>query len=138
MMLVSARVIAFMYAFDLFICVCVCIYSFSFLPFLLMYIQISLSLFLFLYLYFASCSPRFEIHFIDGKKREKSSRFLAGLKNKKDKRHLQSESPDRHLKLLETIRLQMQASYDMPFLCSYTASMINAFLCLVKFSCSSS
>lgn len=52
----------------------------------------------------------FEIHLIDDKKREKSSRFLAGLKNKKDKRHLQSESPDRHLKVLETIRLQMQVS----------------------------
>ncbi|KAL2544069.1 hypothetical protein Fot_13302 [Forsythia ovata] len=51
-----------------------------------------------------------EIHLIDGKKREKGSRFLAGLKNKKDKRHLQSESPDRHLKVLETIRLQMQVS----------------------------
>lgn len=63
---------------------------------------------------FASCSHRFEIHSTEGRKREKSSKFLAGLKNKKDKRHIESESIERHLKVLDTIRVQMQVSYSVP------------------------
>ncbi|XP_011081014.1 uncharacterized protein LOC105164132 isoform X3 [Sesamum indicum] len=55
-----------------------------------------------------------EIHSTEGKKREKSSKFLAGLKNRRDKRHterhIESESPERHFKVLDTIRIQMQIS----------------------------
>ncbi|KAL0324333.1 UNVERIFIED_CONTAM: protein unc-13 [Sesamum calycinum] len=45
-----------------------------------------------------------EIHSTEGKKREKPSKFLAGLKNRRDKRqterHIESESPERHFKEL--------------------------------------
>ncbi|KAL0329748.1 UNVERIFIED_CONTAM: protein unc-13 [Sesamum radiatum] len=46
-----------------------------------------------------------EIHSTEGKKREKPSKFLAGLKNRRDKRqterHIESESPERHFKISE-------------------------------------
>ncbi|KAG8374878.1 hypothetical protein BUALT_Bualt10G0041300 [Buddleja alternifolia] len=42
-----------------------------------------------------------EIHLTEGRKREKSSRFLSGLKNRRDKRHIESESPETHLKISE-------------------------------------
>lgn len=51
-----------------------------------------------------------EIHSTEGRKREKSSKFLSGLKNRKDKRHTESAPVGSHLKLLDTIRLQMQIS----------------------------
>ncbi|KAL6556364.1 hypothetical protein OROGR_005652 [Orobanche gracilis] len=50
-----------------------------------------------------------EIYTSEGRKREKSSKFLAGLKNRRDKRHIESEPPEgKHLKILNTIRVQMQ------------------------------
>ncbi|XP_057764080.1 protein unc-13 homolog isoform X2 [Salvia miltiorrhiza] len=51
-----------------------------------------------------------EIHSTEGRKREKSSKFLSGLKNRKDKRHIESAPIESHLKVLDTIRLQMQIS----------------------------
>ncbi|KAL3818096.1 hypothetical protein ACJIZ3_004001 [Penstemon smallii] len=51
-----------------------------------------------------------EIYSNEGRKREKSARFFAGLKNRRDKRNIESESPERHLKVLDTVRLQMQIS----------------------------
>ncbi|KAL0331303.1 UNVERIFIED_CONTAM: protein unc-13 [Sesamum angustifolium] len=46
-----------------------------------------------------------EIHSTEGKKREKPSKFLAGLKNRRDKRqterHIESKSPERHFKISE-------------------------------------
>ncbi|KAI3468779.1 hypothetical protein Pfo_025442 [Paulownia fortunei] len=51
-----------------------------------------------------------EIYSNECKKREKSSRFLAGLKNRRDKRHIESESTESHVKILDTMRIQMQIS----------------------------
>ncbi|XP_047945156.1 protein unc-13 homolog isoform X1 [Salvia hispanica] len=51
-----------------------------------------------------------EIQTTEGRKREKSSKFLSGLKNRKEKRHMESAPIESHLKVLDTIRLQMQIS----------------------------
>ncbi|XP_042055617.1 protein unc-13 homolog isoform X3 [Salvia splendens] len=51
-----------------------------------------------------------EIQTTEGRKREKSSKFLSGLKNRKEKRHIESAPIESHLKVLDTIRLQMQIS----------------------------
>ncbi|KAH6758083.1 hypothetical protein C2S52_023025 [Perilla frutescens var. hirtella] len=51
-----------------------------------------------------------EIHSTESRKREKSSKFLSGLKNRKDKRHVESAPIESHLKVLDTFRLQMQIS----------------------------
>ncbi|PIN13792.1 hypothetical protein CDL12_13584 [Handroanthus impetiginosus] len=51
-----------------------------------------------------------ETHSTEVRKREKSSKFLAGLKHRRDKQHVESESNERHLKVLDTIRIQMQIS----------------------------
>lgn len=56
---------------------------------------------------------RLEIYSTENRKREKSSRLLSGLKNRRDKRSLESESTERHLKILGIIRVQMQASYSV-------------------------
>ncbi|XP_073136594.1 protein unc-13 homolog isoform X2 [Henckelia pumila] len=53
---------------------------------------------------------RVEIYSAEAKKREKSARFLGVLKNRREKRHVEHESPDRNLKIHETIRMQMQIS----------------------------
>ncbi|KAM7494210.1 hypothetical protein LguiB_028819 [Lonicera macranthoides] len=54
-----------------------------------------------------------EIHSIEDQKKEKASRFLAGLKNKREKRHVQSKSPERHPDFIDIIRVQMQISEAM-------------------------
>ncbi|KAL6556752.1 hypothetical protein OROHE_006628 [Orobanche hederae] len=55
-----------------------------------------------------------EIYTSEGRKREKSSKFLAGLKNRRDKRHIESEPTEgKHLKILNTIRIQMQLFCDI-------------------------
>lgn len=53
---------------------------------------------------------RAEIYSTEAKKREKSAKFLAVLKNRREKRHVEHDSPDRNLKIHETIRMQMQIS----------------------------
>ncbi|KAL1834842.1 hypothetical protein ACET3Z_004493 [Daucus carota] len=56
-----------------------------------------------------------EIYIFEDQKKDKSSGFLAGLKNKKDKKHprSQSQSPERHDEVINTIRVQMQISEAM-------------------------
>ncbi|XP_059645069.1 protein unc-13 homolog isoform X2 [Cornus florida] len=54
-----------------------------------------------------------EIHSFEDRKKEKGSKFLSSLKSRKDKRHLQYQSPDRHPELIDTIRAQMQISEAM-------------------------
>lgn len=49
-----------------------------------------------------------EIHAIEDKRKEKSSKFLSGLKSKRDRKCLQSQLPGRHSELTDTIRVQMQ------------------------------
>lgn len=58
-------------------------------------------------------TTRLEIYSFEDQKKDKSSGFLAGLKNKRDKKHLQpqSQSPERHEEIINTIRVQMQVSY---------------------------
>ncbi|XP_057510564.1 protein unc-13 homolog isoform X2 [Actinidia eriantha] len=51
-----------------------------------------------------------EIHVMDDKRREKSSRFSSGLKGKRERKHFQSHIPERHSELIHTIRVQMQIS----------------------------
>ncbi|CAL5360013.1 hypothetical protein CsSME_00050374 [Camellia sinensis var. sinensis] len=51
-----------------------------------------------------------EIHAIEDKRKEKSSKFLSGLKSKRDRKCLQSQLPGRHSELTDTIRVQMQIS----------------------------
>ncbi|XP_073055673.1 protein unc-13 homolog isoform X1 [Primulina eburnea] len=53
---------------------------------------------------------RVEIYSTEAKKRERSARFLGVLNNRREKRHVEHESPDRNLKIHETIRMQMQIS----------------------------
>lgn len=47
------------------------------------------------------------------RRREKSSKFLAGLKSKKDREIVQPQCQDRNLELLNTIRTQMEVSEAM-------------------------
>lgn len=49
---------------------------------------------------------------IQSKKKDKNPKFLSGLKAKKGK-YLQSQSPERHVEFLDTIRMQMQISEVM-------------------------
>ncbi|KAL3499395.1 hypothetical protein ACH5RR_038488 [Cinchona calisaya] len=49
---------------------------------------------------------------IQSRKKEKNPKFLSGLKSKKGK-YLQSQSPERHVEFLDTIRAQMQISAAM-------------------------
>lgn len=83
-------------------------------------------LILFHFQYFP-CKIRIDIA-IQSRKKEKNPKFLSGLKSKKGK-YLQSQSPERHVEFLDTIRMQMQASFDVPFsiLCSplNTSSLIH-------------
>ncbi|KAL8543750.1 hypothetical protein ACS0TY_004350 [Phlomoides rotata] len=53
---------------------------------------------------------KFEILSTEIRKREKNLKFLSGLKSRKEKRHIEPESSERHLKVLDTIRVQMQIS----------------------------
>ncbi|KAL5748684.1 hypothetical protein ACOSP7_025728 [Xanthoceras sorbifolium] len=54
-----------------------------------------------------------EVYAVEDRKKEKSSKFLSGLKSKRDKLQLQSQSSERHSKLVDTIRAQMQISEAM-------------------------
>lgn len=60
-----------------------------------------------------------EVHTIEDRKKEKSSKLLSGLKSKRDKIHQQSQSQSQggHSEVVDTIRIQMQASCNcMPFI----------------------
>ncbi|CAN1186219.1 Protein unc-13 homolog [Linum perenne] len=60
------------------------------------------------------CDPwhtRIERHPVEDRKREKGSKFLSGLKNKRDKVQTQSESFSRLATIMDTARIQMQASW---------------------------
>ncbi|CAI0414257.1 unnamed protein product [Linum tenue] len=64
-----------------------------------------------------------ETHPVDDRKREKSSKFLSGLKNKRDKMQTQSQSFSRHATVMDIARTQMQASHNtssFPFTISET------------------
>ncbi|GMQ05288.1 hypothetical protein CsSME_00050374 [Camellia sinensis var. sinensis] len=50
------------------------------------------------------------------KRKEKSSKFLSGLKSKRDRKCLQSQLPGRHSELTDTIRVQMQMGKNLNFL----------------------
>ncbi|CAN1332959.1 Protein unc-13 homolog [Linum perenne] len=52
-----------------------------------------------------------ERHPVEDRKREKGSKFLSGLKNKRDKVQTQSESFSRLATIMDTARIQMQASW---------------------------
>ncbi|XP_031251761.1 protein unc-13 homolog [Pistacia vera] len=54
-----------------------------------------------------------EVNPVEDRKKEKSSKFLSGLKSKKDKLHLQSQSSEKHSKLFDIVRVQMQISEAM-------------------------
>lgn len=77
---------------------------------------------------------------IEGRRKEKSTKFLSGLKSRKGKKYLQSQSSERHIELLDTIRMQMQASCDVFFCILFVfncecvlSSFYGLLLCLVKF-----
>lgn len=53
------------------------------------------------------------IHSLENPKKDKGSRFLTGLKNRKDKRHLRSHSVENQFEHIDTIRVQMQISEAM-------------------------
>ncbi|CAN0841432.1 Protein unc-13 homolog [Linum grandiflorum] len=60
---------------------------------------------------------------VEDRKREKSSKFLSGLKNKRDKMQTQAESFSRLASIMDTARIQMQASWktsSFPFAISET------------------
>lgn len=63
--------------------------------------------------FFFLLAHRFEILPTEVRKREKSPKFLSGLKSRKEKRHIEPESSEKHLKLLDTIRIQMQVHYSV-------------------------
>lgn len=52
-------------------------------------------------------------HSFDNQKKDKSSRFLSGLKSRKDRRHSRSQSADFQFEHIDTIRVQMQISEAM-------------------------
>ncbi|KAL5551787.1 hypothetical protein UlMin_001963 [Ulmus minor] len=58
-------------------------------------------------------SSGIEIYLLEDRKKEKSAKFLLGLKNKRDKTHAQPQSLDRHSQVIRTIRIQMQISEVM-------------------------
>lgn len=58
---------------------------------------------------------RVEVNPVEDWKKEKSSKFLSGFKSKKDKLHLQSQSSEKHSKHFDTVRVQMQVSYNFFF-----------------------
>lgn len=66
---------------------------------------------------FLSSCFRIEVLCEQNRKRDKTSKLLAGLKGKKNKEYLPAQFQDRNLELLNTIRTQMEAS----FFCSYWA-----------------
>ncbi|CAK7335469.1 unnamed protein product [Dovyalis caffra] len=52
-----------------------------------------------------------EANSVEDRRKEKTSKFLSGLKGKRDKMRSQSQSLGRKSELMETVRVQMQASY---------------------------
>ncbi|KAF5800738.1 hypothetical protein HanXRQr2_Chr06g0240081 [Helianthus annuus] len=53
------------------------------------------------------------IHSSENSKKDKGSRFLTGLKNRRGKRHLRSHSVENHFEHIDNIRVQMQISEAM-------------------------
>ncbi|KAK9984439.1 hypothetical protein SO802_033964 [Lithocarpus litseifolius] len=51
-----------------------------------------------------------EVHTVEDRRKEKSSKFLSGLKTKREKINQQSQGRGRHSELVDTIRIQMQIS----------------------------
>lgn len=58
---------------------------------------------------------RVEVYPVEDKRKDKSSKFLPGLKSKRDKSVSQTQSSEKHSKLIDTVRIQMQASTRMLF-----------------------
>lgn len=54
-----------------------------------------------------------EVHTVEDRRKEKSSKFLSGLKTKREKINQQSQGRGRHSELVDTIRIQMQISEAM-------------------------
>lgn len=50
---------------------------------------------------------------MNDRKREKNPKFISGLKNLKGKKYIRPQSPERHVELLDTVRMQMQISEAM-------------------------
>ncbi|XP_024993695.1 protein unc-13 homolog isoform X2 [Cynara cardunculus var. scolymus] len=53
------------------------------------------------------------IHSLENPKKDKGSRFLTGLKSRRDRRHHRSHSVENHFEHIDTIRVQMQISEAM-------------------------
>ncbi|XP_071702005.1 protein unc-13 homolog isoform X2 [Rutidosis leptorrhynchoides] len=53
------------------------------------------------------------IHSLENTKKDKGSRFLTGLKNRRDRRHIRSYSTENQFENIDTIRVQMQISETM-------------------------
>lgn len=73
------------------------------------------SLFLSQFISLALHITRVEVHTVEDRRKEKSSKFLSGLKSRREKIHQQSQFRGRHSAIVDTIRIQMQASYKMSF-----------------------
>lgn len=58
--------------------------------------------------YFLSPSYRAEVCPVEDRKKEKGSKFLTGLKGKRDRMQLQSQSSGRKSELMDVVRVQMQ------------------------------
>lgn len=54
-----------------------------------------------------------EVHTVEDRRKEKSSKFLSGLKSRREKIHQQSQFRGRHSAIVDTIRIQMQISEAM-------------------------
>ncbi|KAM3687195.1 hypothetical protein ACJW31_10G059700 [Castanea mollissima] len=54
-----------------------------------------------------------EVHTVEDRRKERSSKFLSGLKTKREKINQQSQGRGRHSELVDTIRIQMQISEAM-------------------------
>ena len=91
--------------------------------FLLFFLVFEVFLLLMLYTKFRNCSInscchqsfRIEVVSEQVRRREKSSKLLAGLKSKKDREIAQPQCQDRNLELLNIIRTQMEASHSLFF-----------------------
>ncbi|KAL7608412.1 hypothetical protein Lser_V15G09834 [Lactuca serriola] len=53
------------------------------------------------------------IHSLENPKKDKGSKFLTGLKNRRDRRHMRSHSVENQFEHIDTIRAQMQISEAM-------------------------
>lgn len=75
------------------------------------FINASLSPSFFLISYFCSSCNRVDANSVEDRRKEKTSKFLSGLKSKRDKMQSQSQFVGRKSELMDTVRVQMQASY---------------------------